>query len=409
MAGDNENVRDQNETTGTPGDVTGQGDARNTAGEATPEAVSGPVSAATDGASAAEETSDPADDELVDLETPADLEVPTLSRRKLFAGAGIAAAVVAGGGLTAWLTTRRTPGSGPVNRALKIGFGGGVCEAPLFAAVHQGIFDKHGLKVEVVKTGADEIKDAVGAGKLDAAPGIFFSWLKPIEQGIDAKLAAGLHEGCLRLIVPTDSPINSVAQLKGKAIGVAAIGDSAMSFFSLDLLDAGLHPSDDVEWRVFPGDQLGDALARGEIVAVAGSDPNALIPQIGGKAREISSNQQGANRELFCCATAVNGRLLREDPETARALVTAWAEGSRWVGANLSATAALEVDNKYVAAGLPLVESTLKTYGYNPSAIKFKPEITPGIEKFAKTGYLDRKTDARVLADKVYADLGLTW
>ncbi|MGW4355380.1 ABC transporter substrate-binding protein [Nocardia sp. NPDC004582] len=348
-------------------------------------------------------------DESEDLGSPAELEVPALSRRKLFAGAGIAATVVAGGGLGAWLTTRRTPGAVPAHRALKIGFGGGICEAPLFAAVHQGIFEKHGLTVEVVKTGADEIKDAVGAGKLDAAPGIFFSWLKPIEQGIDAKLAAGLHEGCLRIIVPTDSPIKSVAELRNKTIGVAAIGDSSMSFFSLDLLDAGINPAQDVEWRVFPGDQLGDALARGEIQAVAGSDPNALLPTLKGKARELTNNQRGANRELFCCATAVNGRLLREDPETARALVTAWAEGSRWVGANLPQTAVLEVDHKYVAADLTIVESTLKTYGYNPSAVKFKPEITPGIEKFAKTGYLDRKTDARALADKVYADLGLTW
>ncbi|MCU1647591.1 MAG: hypothetical protein JWN03_7866 [Nocardia sp.] len=349
------------------------------------------------------------DDESEDLATPAELEVPGLSRRKLFAGVGIAAAVVAGGGVTAWLTTRRTPGSGPVNRALKIGYGGGVCEAPLFAALHQGIFDKHGLEVEVVKTGSDEIKDAVGAGKLDAAPGIFFSWLKPIEQGIDAKLAAGLHEGCLRIIVPPDSPITSIAELRNKTIGVAAIGDSAMSFFSLDLLDAGINPSEDVEWRVFPGDQLGDALTRGEIAAVAGSDPNALLPRLNGKARELTNNQSGANRELFCCATAINGRLLREDPNTARALVTAWAEGSRWVGANLAQTAAIEADNKYVAADRTVVEKTLTTYGYNPSAVKFKPEITPGIEKFAKTGYLDRKTDARVLADKVYADLGLTW
>ncbi|MEV6067026.1 ABC transporter substrate-binding protein [Nocardia sp. NPDC052001] len=348
-------------------------------------------------------------DEDEDLTPAGELEPPALSRRKLFAGAGIAAAVVAGGGLAAWLTTRRTPGSGPVDRALKIGFGGGVCEAPLYAALHQGIFAKHGLKVEVIKTGADEIKDAVGAGKLDAAPGIFFSWLKPIEQGIDAKLAAGLHEGCLRLAVPPTSPIKTVAELRGKTIGVGAIGDSSMSFFSLDLLDAGLNPSEDVQWRVFPGDQLGDALARGEIQAIAGSDPVALVPQLRGQARELTSNQQGANRELFCCATAINGRLLREDPDIARSLVTAWAEGSRWVGSNVAETAGIEVDNKYVAADRSLVETTLKTYGFNPSAIKFKPEIEPGIEKFAKTGYLDKKTDPRALSNKVFADLGLTW
>ncbi|WP_455132542.1 ABC transporter substrate-binding protein [Microbacterium aurum] len=350
-----------------------------------------------------------ADDETEDLEAPKEPDTPALSRRQLFIGGGVAATVVAGGGLAAWLTTRRTPGTGGVARALKIGYGGGVCEAPLYVAHHQKIFEKHGLNVEIIKTGNDEIKDAVGAGKLDAAPGIFFSWLKPIEQGIDAKLAAGLHEGCLRIIVPNDSPITSVAQLRDQPIGVAAIGDSAMSFFSLDLLDAGLNPSEDVDWRVFASDQLPDALERGEIVAVAAGDPIALLPTLSGKARELTNNSQGINRQLYCCATAINGRLLREDPDVARSLVTAWAEGSRWAGANIEATAALEVDNQYVAAEQPVIESILKTYGYNPSASRLKAEITPGIAKFAKTGYLDKKTDPDKLADKVYADLGLTW
>ncbi|MBH0777141.1 ABC transporter substrate-binding protein [Nocardia bovistercoris] len=348
-------------------------------------------------------------DDEEDLATPVEPESPALSRRRLFAGAGIATAVVAGGGLAAWLTARRTPGAGNVNRTLKIGYGGGVCEGPLYVAHHQKIFEKHGLDVEIIKTGGDEIKDAVGAGKLDAAPGIFFSWLKPIEQGIDAKLAAGLHEGCLRLVVTKDSPLTSVAELRGKPIGVGAIGDSAMSFFSLDLLDAGLHPSEDVDWRVFPADQLADALTRGDVAAIAASDPNGLLPTLKGKARELTNNQQGANRQLYCCATAINGRLLREDPDVARSLVTAWAEGSRWVGANIAQTAALEVEHKYVAAEQPVVEAILNTYGYNPSAIRLKDEITPGIAKFARTGYLDRKTDPNALADKVYADLALTW
>ncbi|MEV0248821.1 ABC transporter substrate-binding protein [Nocardia sp. NPDC050712] len=348
-------------------------------------------------------------EETEDLAAPVEPENSAVSRRKLFLGAGAATAVVVGGGFGAWLTTRRTPGAGNVKRTLKIGHGGGVCEAPLYVAHHQKIFEKHGLDVQIIKTGGDEIKDAVGAGKLDAAPGIFFSWLKPIEQGIDAKLAAGLHEGCLRIVVPNDSPIKSVADLRGKTIGVGAIGDSAMSFFSLDLVDAGINPAEDVDWRVFAGDQLGDALARGEVVAIAASDPNALLPTLKGGAKELTNNSTGANRQLYCCATAVNGRLLREDPDIARSLITAWAEGSRWAGANISATAAIEVEQKYAAADQKTIEAILKTYGFNPSAARLKAEIIPGIAKFAKTGYLDKRTDPNALADKVYADLGLTW
>ncbi|WP_083583844.1 ABC transporter substrate-binding protein [Rhodococcus zopfii] len=353
--------------------------------------------------------SEPADEDLGDLNASTEPPASGLSRRGLIVGAGAAAAIVVGGGLTAWLTARRTPGTGGVNKALKIGYGGGVCEAPLYAAYHQGLFEKHGLDVEIVKTGPTETTDAVGSGKLDAAPGIFFSWLKPIEQGIDAKLAAGLHEGCLRIVVPNDSPIRSVADLRDKPIGVAAIGDAAMSFFSLDLVDAGLNPSEDVEWRVFASDQLPDALARGEVVALAAADPIALLPTLKGNARELTNNSQGLNRQLYCCATVLNGRLIREDPDSARALVTAWAEGSRWVGSNVAQTASIEVDNQYVAAERDVIQSILETYGFNPSAARLRDEIVPGIEKFAKTGYLDKKTDPQALADKVYVDLGLSW
>ncbi|MER7131656.1 ABC transporter substrate-binding protein [Streptosporangium saharense] len=334
------------------------------------------------------------------------------SRRSLLVGGGVAAATVVGGGLLAvWTSSSgsRTAPRAAAGRTIKIGYGGGVCEAPLYAAHAQGIFAKHGLDVEIVKTGGDEIKDAVGAGKIDAAPGILFSWLKPIEQGVDAKLAAGLHEGCLRLIVPKDGSITSAAQLKGKTIGVAAIGDSAMSFFSLDLLDAGLHPSEDVEWRVFPGDQLGQVLASGEVQAVAASDPNALLPTLRGEGIELTNNREGPNAQHYCCAVAVNGRLLREDPETARKLVTAWAEGSRWVGNNIQATAKLEVDKKYVAADQATIETLLRTYAFDPSATGLKGELGPSVEKFKGTGYLDKKTDVAKLAEKAYADLGLSF
>ncbi|GII67231.1 ABC transporter substrate-binding protein [Sphaerisporangium krabiense] len=333
-----------------------------------------------------------------------------ISRRSLLVGGGVAGATLAGAGaLAVWAATgnRATEARSAAGRTLRIGYGGGVCEAPLYAAYTQGLFARHGLKVELVKTGGDVIKDAVGSGKLDAAPGILFSWLKPIEQGVDVKLASGLHQGCLRLITKKGGPITDIRQLKGRTIGVAAIGDSAMSFFSLDLLDAGLHPVDDVEWRVYPGDQLGQVLDSGQVQAVAASDPHGFLPQLRGIAAELANNRQGANAQHYCCTTALNGRLLREDPETAARLVRAWSEGSRWVAANPVATARLEVEHKYVAAERSDIERVLASYVFAPSAAGLKGEIGPDVVKFKRTGYLDARTDPKALADKAFADLGL--
>lgn len=100
----------------------------------------------------------------------------------------------------------------------------------------------------------------------DAASGIFYSWLKPIEQGQNVKFVAGLHGGCLRLVVLKHSRFTKVANLKGATIGVPSMHSSATMFFSMDLLDAGINPlpeAKQVTWKVMDNSVLGDALHRG--------------------------------------------------------------------------------------------------------------------------------------------------
>jgi NitT/TauT family transport system substrate-binding protein len=288
-----------------------------------------------------------------------------------------------------------------------------VCEAPLYAAHENGFFAKQGLNVTIVRAASGEdTHPAVGSGKYAATSGIFFSWLKPIEQGVDVKLVAGLHEGCLRLIVRDDGSITDLKQLRGKKIGVSGLSSSALNFFSLDLLDVGIVPSPEakqVEWVVIDNDLLPTALAEGRVDAIAAVDPIALLATLKFPAREIANNRQGLNAQQYCCATAINGSLVREDPDTVRKLVTAWAEGSRWVGSNIEETARIEVEKKYVAGEVDQIIPILKTYSYNPSANNLRAALIPGIEKFAGTGFLDERTKAPELADKVYADLGLNW
>lgn len=373
-----------------------------------PDARSGPEAAASDPLAAGG-----ADDDARDA--------PLLSRRSALLGAlGLGAVALAGGGFAVGRLISPTPGP-VVNTAaplltrepLKITHGGGICDGPLYAAAHKGFFEQHGVQVELIKSAAGEdTKDGLSSGKYAAGPGIFFSWLKPIEQGLNVKLTSGVHEGCLWLVVPTDSPLQAPADLLGKRIGVSAIGSSAMSFFSLDLLDAGIvsdPAAGQVQWLVFDNDILPDALTRGEVDAIAASDPIGLLPTLDGRARELSNNQTGPNAQHYCCAVAVNADIIRDQPEVARALTLGWADGSRWVGSHIEETAKLEVDNKYVAGTLDQVQAVLSTYGFNPSAVGLRKEIEPGIQKFEGTGYLDPGTDPKALADLVFADLGFNW
>lgn len=84
-----------------------------------------------------------------------------------------------------------------------IAYAGGTCEAPIFVAYHKGFFDAEGLDVELVQAGFKELQLALTSDTIDAALANF-AWFKPIEQGLNIKLTAGVHTGCIKAVVPPD-------------------------------------------------------------------------------------------------------------------------------------------------------------------------------------------------------------
>src|SRR5947209_9346708 len=103
---------------------------------------------------------------------------------------------------------------------LKVAYLGLTCEAPIFVAQERGFFKDEGLDVELVRTDWDGLREGLGLGRFDANHTLIMYLLKPIEQGLDVKITGGIHTGCLRLQVGAKSGIESVADLKGKKIGV---------------------------------------------------------------------------------------------------------------------------------------------------------------------------------------------
>jgi len=289
--------------------------------------------------------------------------------------------------------------------------GGDICAAPLYAAYYQGYFSDAGLNVTLARTQrTEDTKDAVGAGKYIGAPGIFFSWLEPIYNGLNAKLTGGFHSGCLQLVVANDSPVASLADLRGKRIGVPSLSSSAFAYFAIGLSRAGLNvdpEGGDITWTTIDEDSLGTRLTNGDVDAIMGSDPAPLLPVLDGRARVLASNKD----EPFCCSVALNGDFVKDSPEQAKALTEAWFKGSDYLAADeahLDEIAKIEVDNNYVAADLDVVKKLLRTYGWRASAVEFRTAIEPGIEDFKGTGFIRADVTAAELANAVFADLGIT-
>src|ERR1700733_1344227 len=114
----------------------------------------------------------------------------------------------------------------PSGELKKISFAwnaGAPCLLAVTVAKDKGIFAKHGLDVELVNYSGstDQLLETLATGKADAAVGMALRWLKPLEQGFDVKIVAGLHGGCLRLLVPAGSSIKELKDLKGKSIATS--------------------------------------------------------------------------------------------------------------------------------------------------------------------------------------------
>lgn len=388
-----------------------------------------PVAAATSAAAAAAAETSTLLPSGAQIDTPsADADAPKgVSRRGLLTGVGVGAAVLAAGGFGTWWflqsqdrTTTTANGLTVINswadRELHLTAPSGVCEAPLIIAYEKGFFEKAGLNVVLKKTGDGEsVVEAVGSGKYVASNGIFFNYLGPIYNGTPVKLSGGLHYGCLDLYTLTDGPVKEVADLRGRKIGVSSLQGSATNFFSLDLLDVGINSSPEageVEWVVIEQPLLPEALKTGKVDAIATG--GGYLPIIEGVqegwAIVLSNNQSiSANADQPCCAVVLNNTFVTEDPVTAGKLVTAWAEGARWAGANLEEVARIESEKEYVAGTPEEIIPVLETLTFDPSPNHLKSVLQPGIEKYIRTGFLPADTDAEALANQAFVDLGLNF
>ena len=72
--------------------------------------------------------------------------------------------------------------------------------------------------------------------------------IRSIEAGVPIKIVAGVHSGCWEL--RANDRVNSIADLKGKRVGVWAMNDHPQTFLQLLINYVGLDPHHDLEWVV---------------------------------------------------------------------------------------------------------------------------------------------------------------
>src|SRR6476659_1768533 len=301
---------------------------------------------------------------------------------------------------------KSTPNADGGSPKIRVGYIGLTCEAPIFSAVEKGFFKEEGLEVELVKCEWANYKDVLALGGYDITHHLVMYVLKPIEQGLDVKFTAGIHKGCLRVQSSTKGDIKTVKDLRGKRIGVPGMGTPPFIFANRVLGANGIDASKEISWLVFPTGELGLALDKGEVDAVADSEPIGSMLLSQGKVRNVADQAVDAPYSTeYCCAVLTNGKFLAKNTKACAATTRALLKAAKWVEANPAAAARLSVEGKYLASTVDQNTVAISHLRYVPSVSGAQTAVRLAAAEMKTAGMLSPTTDVEDLGKRAFVQL----
>ena len=161
---------------------------------------------------------------------------------------------------------------------------------------------------------------AIATGEIDLTLHFSAPLLIPIDAGDKITIVGGVHAGCFELF--GNDRIRTIADLKGKTVGIPDLGTSPHVFVSTIAAHVGLNPAKDINWVTSPLITPLQLFADGKIDAWLGFPPE---PQEL-RARKIghvvvNSSLDRPWSQYYCCMLAGNRDFIRKHPiATKRAL-----------------------------------------------------------------------------------------
>jgi NitT/TauT family transport system substrate-binding protein len=188
----------------------------------------------------------------------------------------------------------------------------GICIAPQYLAEEllraEGFTD-----VRYVPISSAIQHESIATGEVDFSLHFAAPLVIPIGAGEAIRVLAGVHPGCFELFARTS--VRTVLDLKGRSVGIQAIGSGPHVFLSAIAAYVGLDPARDIDWVTSPKVRPMQLFADGKVDAFLGLPPE---PQEL-RARNIGHVIVNSAEDLpwsqyFCCMLAGNSEFIEKHP-----------------------------------------------------------------------------------------------
>lgn len=277
----------------------------------------------------------------------------------------------------------------------------------VLVAVQKGLFAQFGLEAELVGVPAGSgLAEMLRDGRTDAAIGFAVALLAPLHDGLDARIAAGVGGGGLRLLAEKRSGLRHIEDMKGRTIGVGRLDGAAKLFFSIMMRRKGIDPFREVSWVELAAGAQGDALRAGTVDALAVPDAQGFFLREQLALVEIATNLSGSYRDRTATVLVCAGGLLRADPAACASLVHGLGQAAEWVTRHPPDAAA-------VAAPLaPLLDDAERDRmlreeapGEHPTGKALRDDIAAYADELRLVGLLPYEMNASAFARHVCVDI----
>ncbi|MFC4013068.1 ABC transporter substrate-binding protein [Nonomuraea purpurea] len=213
-----------------------------------------------------------------------------------------------------------SPSAGALEKAvIKVGTLPVPDAVALYIANARGLFAAEGLTVEPVTiTGGAAALQQIESAALDVSQTNYVSTFLAVSRGRKIKLVADMYRAApdtFTIMVQKNSPIRTVADLKGKTLLVNNLGNIGTLAVTTQLKAAGLAKTD-VTFAKTPFPEMGNAITSGQADAGWVTEPFITANSKALSFRTIADTMTGPTADLPIAGWVATEQWARQNPKT---------------------------------------------------------------------------------------------